>query len=140
VSVPEAQVFDVDPYGTKRYRHFSHRWDRATEAHPRNCLETPPELVERIRALLGSIDLDPCTRAENPVGAARFYTPADDGILQPWNAERIFFNPPFGRTIELWVEKAAIAAQDGAHVVGLVPAHTSSGWFQRTRRRAGSSA
>jgi phage N-6-adenine-methyltransferase len=135
--LPQNHQATQDPYPTARYAHLQ-KHARKTETHPRNCLETPLDLVDRVRALLGGgIDLDPCTRSENPTQAERFFTPAEDGILQRWDARRIFVNPPFGRTIELWVQRSLDAGAAGSQVVLLVPAHTSSGWFQRAMGAGG---
>jgi site-specific DNA-methyltransferase (adenine-specific) len=38
-------------------------------------------------------------------------------------------NPPYGRVIGKWVEKAYNSAQDGATVVALLPARTDTKWF-----------
>jgi site-specific DNA-methyltransferase (adenine-specific) len=100
------------------------------EQHSDNAWETPEWLVDRIHALLGGIGLDPCTTPENPTRAARFYTPADDGILQAWDASPIYCNPPYGKTIRHWVRKCIDAGKDGHVVLLLVPARTDPSWFQ----------
>ena len=82
-----------------------------SEQHPESCWRTPAWLVERIRGLFGGeINLDPCTDNDNPTKALKFYTPADDGILQSWERANIYVNPPYGRTIAKWIEKSLIAA------------------------------
>lgn len=43
----------------------------------------------------------------------------------------MFCNPPYGRGIGRWVEKAIRSAGEGATVVMLVPARTDSLWFQQ---------
>jgi hypothetical protein len=54
---------------------------------------TPPELL----GALGPFDLDPCTPEVQPwPTAARRYTEADDGLLQPWEG-RVWLNPPYSR-------------------------------------------
>src|SRR5262245_50599239 len=40
-------------------------------------------------------------------------------------------NPPYGREIALWMEKAFSSAQAGATVVCLVPSRTDSRWWHR---------
>ena len=40
-------------------------------------------------------------------------------------------NPPFGRAIRAWVEKAAREAAAGALVVGLLPVRTDTRWWHR---------
>ena len=64
---------------------------------------TPPRILDPVRSYFGGeIGLDPCTSAENPVGARRFFTKKENGLLQPWSAHRgrfapntVFVNPPF---------------------------------------------
>jgi hypothetical protein len=58
---------------------------------------TPPEIVGRVRAVLGEINVDPasCDKAQEIVQAARYYTVYDDGMTQPWYG-RVFLNPPLG--------------------------------------------
>jgi len=36
----------------------------------------------------------------------RFWAAADDGLSQDWRGERVWCNPPYGRGIEHWLEKA----------------------------------
>lgn len=48
--------------------------------------------------------LDPCATQEN-AKCAKFYTEKDDGLSKSWAGERVFCNPPYGRTIGQWVKK-----------------------------------
>lgn len=61
---------------------------------------------------------------------ARFYTRAQDGLQQPWEGV-CWCNPPFGREIPRFMEKAAQSARDGATVVCLVPARTDTRWWHQ---------
>ena len=62
---------------------------------------TPPELVK----CLGVFDLDPCTPINNPFFHAKNnYTTLDDGLKKEWFG-RVYLNPPYGRGMELWLEK-----------------------------------
>jgi hypothetical protein len=84
---------------------------------------TPPDLLAR----LGPFDLDPCTPAAMPwPTAARRYTPADDGLAQPWEG-RVWLNPPYGRETGRWLERLARHG-DG---VALVFARTETAMFWR---------
>jgi len=59
---------------------------------------------------------------------SRFFTEADDGLNQDWRGI-VWCNPPYGRTIGKWVEKAYWSAQNGATVVMLIPSRTDTGWW-----------
>lgn len=59
-----------------------------------------------------------------------------DGLAHSWVGERCYMNPPYGREIGLWVEKARREAERGALVVGLLPARTDTAWFHEHVCRA----
>ena len=62
---------------------------------------TPPELVKQ----LGEFDLDPCCPIDAPFYHAKnHYTIIDDGLSKVWKG-RVYLNPPYGRGMELWLEK-----------------------------------
>mgnify|MGYP003603572802 CR=1 FL=1 len=62
---------------------------------------TPPELVQK----LGKFDLDPCSPINSPfLHATNNFTTNDDGLIQKWFG-RVYLNPPYGRGMELWMEK-----------------------------------
>lgn len=71
--------------------------------------------------------LDVCASAAN-AKCRCFFTVADDGLAQEW-AGRVWLNPPYGREIGAWLEKAADAASAGATVVCLIPARTDTIWW-----------
>lgn len=73
---------------------------------------------------------DPCATAEN-AKCRRFFTLEDNGLEQAWLYERVFMNPPYGRDIVQWVNKARFSAVNGGSlVVGLLPARTDARWWQ----------
>lgn len=72
--------------------------------------------------------LDPCCTDEN-AKCARHFTVREDGLTQSWRGERVFMNPPYGREISKWMEKAYRESKDGATVVCLVPARTDTAWW-----------
>lgn len=62
---------------------------------------TPPDLVKQ----LGEFDLDPCCPSDAPFfHATTNYTIEDDGLAKAWFG-RVYCNPPYGRNMELWLEK-----------------------------------
>ena len=99
---------------------------------------TPPEMIERVVAVLGSIDLDPCSNTGDPnVPAARHFTAIDDGLSRDWSG-KVFMNPPYGREIGLWVSKLRTSFELG-HVkeaLALVPSRTDAAWFAELRSYA----
>jgi phage N-6-adenine-methyltransferase len=84
------------------------------------------------RAGVDGFDLD-VAACEESRHAPRFYSKADNGLLQPWDAEHIWCNPPYS-DIEPWVEKAWCEFGDDACdvIAMLLPAiKTEQPWWQR---------
>lgn len=91
---------------------------------------TPAEWFSYLDLEFG-FTLDPCCVKET-AKCARFYTPEEDGLVQPWRDERVFMNPPYGRELGLWMRKAYEEARDnGALVVCFVPARVDTEWWHR---------
>ena len=86
--------------------------------------ETPQELFDSLDAEF-HFDLDPCCTHEN-AKCELHYTKAEDGLKQDWTGHRVYCNPPYGRQIKKWVEKAA---KSKCLTVMLIPARTDTKWF-----------
>lgn len=71
--------------------------------------------------------LDVCASPEN-AKCERYFTSVDNGLKQQWWGV-CWMNPPYGRTIGQWMQKAFEASQNGATVVCLVPARTDTAWW-----------
>ena len=71
--------------------------------------------------------IDVCALPEN-AKCKRYFTPEDDALKQKWTGT-CFCNPPYGREIGQWVEKASKSADEGETVVMLLPARTDTKWF-----------
>ena len=56
----------------------------------------------------------------------RFYDIESDGLMQDWDGETVWCNPPYGDRIKDWMYKAATSE---ATTVLLVPARTDVKWF-----------
>ena len=97
---------------------------------------TPKPILKRALALLGSIDLDPCSNdAGTPNVPARLhYTLQDDGLSKTWKG-RVFLNPPYGRTIHEWTRRLDESHRTGdvSEALALVPARTDARWFSGLR-------
>lgn len=105
--------------------------------HPQQTQLTPPYVLEPVReALGGEIALDPCTLPDNPTGALAFYTPPVDGAVEPWGAESIYCNPPYGKARERWVERCMEAGRFSRKVVLLIPAAMDTRIVQRALESA----
>src|ERR1051325_9718595 len=59
---------------------------------------SPPELIERARTVMGSIDLDPasCALAQRVVKAETWFDAKHDGLKRRWTGN-VWLNPPFNR-------------------------------------------
>lgn len=95
---------------------------------------TPLPYLHAAHAVLGAIDLDPASSlsANANVGAARFYTQADDGLAKEWRG-RIWLNPPYGAGSSAFVARLmeCYAAGDVTEAIVLVNANSCDArWFQ----------
>ena len=72
--------------------------------------------------------LDVCALPEN-AKCLEYFTPDDNGLNQTWEGT-VWMNPPYGRTIKGWIEKAFQEANcTKSTVVSLLPARTDTKWF-----------
>ncbi len=71
---------------------------------------TPQELFDRLDREF-RFDLDVCATPEN-AKCERYFTPEQDGLVQEWRGV-CWMNPPYGRMIGRWVEKAYRASRGG---------------------------
>jgi phage N-6-adenine-methyltransferase len=101
---------------------------------------TPADIIARARQCFegGTIDLDPCSSAEANavVGAERYFTLQDDGLAQDWGGNpAVWMNPPYGDSIERWVDKLLTCVEDYEvhQALALLPARTDTGWFRALR-------
>ena len=90
--------------------------------------ETPGELFQELDKEF-AFTLDVCASEQNAKCRA-FFTKEQDGLQQEWTG-RCWCNPPYGRDILRWVEKAHNAVRGGQAelVVMLLPARTDTTWF-----------
>lgn len=90
---------------------------------------TNPEDFAEWDREFGGFTLDVCATSEN-AKCQRYFTKREDGLAQPWTG-RVWCNPPYGRTIGLWIRKAweSVQSGDAELVVCLVPSRTSAAWW-----------
>jgi phage N-6-adenine-methyltransferase len=87
--------------------------------------ETPHELFNLFNSEY-NFTLDVCASNEN-TKCNNYYTKEIDGLKQQWNGT-CWMNPPYGRNIGLWIEKAYSETQKNPEitVVCLLPARTDT--------------
>ena len=120
-------------YSSSRHHHninqASGKGRNAVHFSSKTCeWETPQEFFDEWNAEFGPFELDPCATSEN-AKCPKYYTKADDGLVQPWAPYKVWLNPPYGREIGLWMAKAYEESLRGALVVCLVPARTDTKWW-----------
>lgn len=90
--------------------------------------ETPQAFFDKLNKGFG-FTLDPCASAGN-AKCALYYTEDDDGLQQDWGGHHIFVNPPYGRRMGAWVQKAySESRKHNTVVVMLIPARTDTKWW-----------
>lgn len=76
-----------------------------------------------------NFNLDPCATTLNHK-CPKYFTKEDNGLLQSWEGHNVFCNPPYGRHIGAWVEKAFNESKkENTIVVMLIPTRTDTRWF-----------
>ena len=92
-----------------------------------NEWETPLDLYNKLDKEF-NFTLDPCATPSN-AKCIKYYTKRDNGLSKDWSGERVFMNPPYGREIKHWIEKAYRESRKGAVVVCLIPARTDTSYW-----------
>ena len=100
---------------------FSGKFESARQDY-----ETPDELFSPLMEKY-KFTLDVAVSSEN-TKCDRFFTESDNGLKQPWHGV-CWLNPPYGRPIRPWLEKAVSEMQRGVTTVTLIPARTNTNWF-----------
>ena len=84
---------------------------------------TPQDFFDILNAEFG-FTCDVCATKEN-AKCEHYFTQEQDGLKQEWTGV-CWCNPPYGRLIGKWVQKAA---ESKCTVVMLLPARTDTRWF-----------
>ena len=74
-----------------------------------------------------NFNLDVCASKDN-AKCENYFTEEIDGLKQDWKGV-CFMNPPYGRQISKWVEKAYQESLKGSTIVCLLPSRTDTRWF-----------
>ena len=93
-----------------------------------NEWETPQDLYDELDKEFG-FTLDPCASPSN-AKHDNFYTKSDDGLAKDWRDQVVFMNPPYGREISKWIEKAYTESlHQDCVIVCLIPARTDTKYW-----------
>ncbi len=89
--------------------------------------ETPQNFYDALNAEFG-FTVDVCASPRN-AKHEKFYSPERDGLSQHWESV-CWMNPPYDKSIGLWLKKAWEASQDGTTVVALIQGRsTDTKWW-----------
>jgi len=95
--------------------------------------ETPQWLFDQLDRIF-HFTLDACATKEN-AKCSCYFSRELDSLEQDWNGT-VWMNPPYGKRIERFMEKALRESQrNNATVVCLVPARTDTRWWHEYARK-----
>ena len=95
----------------------------------RDDWQTPSWIFDRLNDDFG-FTLDAAALPETAM-CSRFLTPQDDALSTGWGGRGsvVWLNPPYGRGVGNWLEKAHLESKKGAVVVVLVFSRTDTRWW-----------
>jgi site-specific DNA-methyltransferase (adenine-specific) len=79
--------------------------------------ETPQNFFDTLNKEF-NFDIDVCANHENHK-LDKYFSPEDNGLTQEWNGT-CWMNPPYDRSIGLWLKKAHEESQKGNTIVCLI--------------------
>ena len=101
---------------------------KAQFSSQRDNWETPQDFFDRYDRVY-HFNLDAASSDEN-AKCEKHFTIKDDGLKQNWAGHTVWLNPPYGRQIGKWVQKAyEESLKPDTTVVCLLPARTDTKWF-----------
>ena len=98
------------------------------------CWCTPQDFFDKLNAEFGFV-LDPAA-TDKTAKCSLYYTPETDGLSQSWDhGGAVFCNPPYGREIGKWVQKAFEEARGGVSDCFTYPSTDRHSIFSRLHLR-----
>ena len=88
---------------------------------------TPQDFFDKLNAEF-HFTLDVAATQEN-AKCEKYFTVETDGLNQSWIGQTCWMNPPYGREIGKWIEKAYKESIKGVTVVCLIPARTDTTYW-----------
>lgn len=103
-------------------------WPHGMMSSVREDWATPVRLFRLLNDEFG-FTLDVCAVPDTAV-VPNYFTSEQDGLLQDWTGI-CWMNPPYGRKIYDWIQKAYESSKRGATVVCLLPSRTDTQWWHK---------
>lgn len=92
---------------------------------------TPQKFFDELSVRFGGFGLDVCAIHEN-AKCEYYFDKETNGLIQSWEGYgNVYMNPPYGREITQWVDKALEESAKGVTIVALLPSRTDTGWFHK---------
>ena len=89
---------------------------------------TPQDFFDKLDTIY-DFTLDPCDSHTNHK-CDKYFTIDDNGLEQTWAGETVFMNPPYGRVIKHWLQKAYLESlNEDTTVVCLIPSRTDTRYW-----------
>ena len=89
---------------------------------------TPQDFFDKLDTIY-DFTLDPCASHTNHK-CDKYFTIDDNGLEQTWAGETVFMNPPYGRVIKHWLQKAYLESlNEDTTVVCLIPSRTDTRYW-----------
>lgn len=96
---------------------------------------TPENIFNTLNKIWG-FNLDPCALNSEIAKCDYFFSPDDNGLQKEWRSQDnsqsiVFLNPPYGRQLKDWMQKARdeLMKDNCKVVVALIPASIGTQWF-----------
>ena len=95
-----------------------------------NEWRTPQDFYDKLDRTF-QFDLDPCATHQS-AKCEKHFTEEDNGLTQDWSGHKVFMNPPYGRGIDKWLNKAFEESKSkNTTVVCLIPARTDTKYWHK---------
>ena len=102
----------------------------AIHSSERHDWRTPQPLFHSLDTLF-RFELDAAADSENKL-CQKFFSLESDALNQSWQVDGwVWVNPPYGKQVAHWFEKAINESERGAKIVMMCMACTETKWFQR---------
>lgn len=89
---------------------------------------TPKDFYDNLNKEF-NFTLDPCCSHQNAL-CEKHYTKEENGLIQDWQGETVYCNPPYGKEIKDWVKKCFDESKKkNTTIVMLIPARTDTRYF-----------